>query len=396
MAKKICFVIMPFGEKPDIDGKVLDFDKVYKYLIQPPVEAIKMDCIRCDKIGKPGWIHAQIIEHIYQDDVAVVDITTLNPNVFYELGVRHALRSAVTVLIRKKRTNLPFNIQGLKVIDYDLEDPECLEEAKHKIEEFIRNGLKEVKGDSLVHEILPLRIATLPKVLHKTETFVYTLVNSPEKAICITTGDIQRIKGIDIWVSSENTNMQMARFFDRSVSSVVRYLGADKNQAGVVIKDTIAEELTKIVGHHNTVPAATIIATESGQLKNTHSVKVIFHAAAASGAVGVGYVPVPNVADCVTNALTKADSPEYESCNLRSILFPLMGTGTARGDLKIFVSPLIGAAIEYLRANHDSRIQRAHFMAWSEEELIACRTVLDNSPAVRRNKRNNSSPPKRV
>jgi O-acetyl-ADP-ribose deacetylase (regulator of RNase III) len=394
MAKKRCFVIMPFGEKPDIDGKVLDFEKVYKYLIKPSLEAMKMDCIRCDEIGKPGWIHAQMIEHIYQDDVVVVDITTLNPNVFYELGARHALRASVTVLIRKKGTKLPFNIQGLNTIDYDSEDLQSVEEAKQKIGDFIRHGLKASKGDSLVHDVLPLRIGTLPKVLHKTETFVYPLVNILQKAICITTGDIQKIKDIDIWVSSENTNMQMARYFDRSVSSVIRYLGADKDQAGTVTKDTMVEELAKIVGHQTAVPPATVIATHAGQLKHTHSVKMIFHAAAVSGAIGVGYVPIPNLADCVTNALTKADSPEYENFNLKSILFPLMGTGTARGDLKTIVCPLIEAAIEYLLANRTSRIERVHFIARSEEELNTCLSVLDNSPTVRRNERT-GSPPRR-
>ena len=384
MAKKRCFVIMPFGEKPDVDGKALDFDKVYKYLIRPPVESMDIECIRCDEISKPGWIHAEMIEHIYQDDVAVVDITTLNPNVFYELGVRQALRSSTTVLIRKKGTKLPFNIQGLNVIDYDPEDKESVKETKRKIADFVRHGLQASKGDSLVHEVLPLRIATLPRVLNKTETFAYALADNPEKSVCIITGDIQRIKGIDIWVNSENTNMQMARFFDRSVSGVIRYLGAEKNQAGLVTKDSIAEDLARIVGHQNTVPPATVIATASGQLATTHSVKMIFHAATVAGGVGQGYTPIPNIADCVTNALTKADSPEFDRVGLRSILFPLMGTGTARGDLRDIVAPLIEAAIEYLRTNRNSRIQQVHFMALSEAELVACRSLLDNSPVVRR------------
>src|SRR5215475_1734473 len=165
MPKKKCFVIMPFGEKPDVGGRPLDFDKVYKYLIKPPISAMGIECVRCDEIGKPGWIHAEMIEHIYEDDIAVVDITTLNPNVFYELGVRHALRAAVTVLIRKKDTKLPFNIQGLNAINYDPEDMESVEETKAKIADFVRNGLQAAKGDSLVHKVLPLRIGTLPRTI---------------------------------------------------------------------------------------------------------------------------------------------------------------------------------------------------------------------------------------
>lgn len=313
----------------------------------------------------------------------MVDITTLNPNVFYELGVRHALRASVTVLIRKKDTKLPFNIQGLNAIDYDPEDMESVEEAKKKIGEFVRNGLQASKGDSLVHEVLPLRIGTFPRAIHEAEQFSYTLIDNGEKGICITTGDIQTIKGVDIWVNSENTNMQMARFYDRSVSSIIRYLGAEKDQAGVVVKDSIADALAEIVGAKHTVPPATVIATIAGELSKTHAVKRIFHAASVVGEIGRGYAPIQNIADCVTNALVKADSRQLESAGLTSILFPLMGTGTARGDLRGIVAPLIKAAIQFLRTNGNSRIRRVHFLAFTEDELATCRSVLDSSPAVR-------------
>jgi O-acetyl-ADP-ribose deacetylase (regulator of RNase III) len=383
MPKKKCFVIMPFGEKPDVGGQPLDFDKVYKYLIKPPISAMGIECLRCDEIGKPGRIHAEMIEHIYEDDIAVVDITTLNPNVFYELGVRHALRASVTVLIRKKDTKLPFNIQDLNAIDYDPEDMESVEETKTKIADFVRNGLQAAKGDSLVHEVLPLRIGTPPRTISETKHFSYSLINNADKSICITTGDIQKIKDIDIWVSSENTNMQMARFYDGSVSSVIRYLGAERDQAGLIVKDSIADALAQIVGAQHAVPPAAVIATTAGQLSKTHAVKMIFHAASVVGGVGRGYAPIQNIADCVTNALAKADSPELESAGLTSILFPLMGTSSARGDLRDIVAPLINAAIEFLRMNRNSRVCRVHFTAHTEDQLAACLSVLDSSHAVR-------------
>lgn len=382
MPKK-CFVIMPFGEKPDVGGRLLDFDKVYKYLIKPPIVAMGIECIRCDEIGKPGLVHSEMIGHIYEDDIAVVDITTLNPNVFYELGVRHALRASVTVLIRKKDTKLPFNIQGLRAIEYDPEDLESVEETKTKIQEFVRNGLQALKGDSLVHEVLGLRIGTLPRIIDETRHISYSLIDNPEKSIYITTGDLQKIKGIDIWVSSENTNMQMARFYDFSVSSIIRYLGAEKNQAGLVVSDCIADALRQIVGDQHAVPPATVIETTAGQLSKSHGVKMIFHVASVVGGIGRGYVPIQNISDCVTNALAKVDSEELESAGLTSILFPLMGTGTARGDLSDIVAPLINAAIEYLRANRDSHVHQVHFAAFTEIELSACLSVLDRSHAVR-------------
>jgi hypothetical protein len=67
-------------------------------------------------------------------------------------------------------------------------------------------------------------------------------INSSGKFITLFTGDIGALKAADIWVSSENTNMQMARFYDLSISGTVRYLGA-KKESGIVIEDIIAQEL---------------------------------------------------------------------------------------------------------------------------------------------------------
>jgi len=114
---KTCFVIMPFGEKSDLDGKVIDFNKVYENFIKKTVENTGLNCVRCDEIEQAGWIHEDMFEYIFKSEVAIVDITTLNANVFYELGVRHTLRENVTILIRRKGTRIPFNLKGFRVIN---------------------------------------------------------------------------------------------------------------------------------------------------------------------------------------------------------------------------------------------------------------------------------------
>jgi hypothetical protein len=168
MASHQCFVIMPFGEKREINGDLIDFDKIYNLMIKPAITDLGIDCVRCDEVGKPVWIHAEMIDYLYKDDIAVVDISTLNANVFYELGARHALRGSATISIRKKGRKLPFNIQGFNVIEYDHQDIKSVEDTKRKIKEHVRNGLKASNVYSLVHTILPLRILTKPFVIHKT------------------------------------------------------------------------------------------------------------------------------------------------------------------------------------------------------------------------------------
>lgn len=160
-AKKKCFVLMPFGEKIDHDGQKIQFDTVYKYIVKEVAERTGLECVRSDEVAAAGWVHKDMIEHILHDEVVIVDITTLNPNVFYELGVRHALRPCVTILIRMKGTNLPFDIRGMRAINYGL-DVESADKAKQEIEQFISNGLKNKDPDSLVYDVLPgLKISVL-------------------------------------------------------------------------------------------------------------------------------------------------------------------------------------------------------------------------------------------
>jgi O-acetyl-ADP-ribose deacetylase (regulator of RNase III) len=372
-----CFVIMPFGEKKDPDGKEIDFDKIYKYLIKQGVERIEgLSCLRCDEIEESGVIHKKMLEHIYQADVALVDITTLNPNVFYELGVRHTLADHVTVIIKRKDTKIPFNIRSLKAIPYEPTDMESVDEAKKQIVAFIESGLKTRKVDSLVHESLPIRIAEEITSLKVTKKFLAPL---GDKKIGIITGDMMGVEGVDVWVSSENTNMQMARFYERSVSGTIRYYGAQRNQAGQVIDDILQKELTKIVGENANVDAGTVIATSPGELAGSNGVKRIFHAAAVYGQVGRGFMPINNVADCIKNALKLADSKQEKEADLRNILFPLLGTGQGGGKLREIVRSLLATAKSYLENKPKSVIREVYFLCYTEREFAECRWAFEQA-----------------
>ena len=160
---------------------------------------------------------------------------------------------------------------------------------------------------------------------------------------------------------------------------MVRYLGARKDQAGQVIEDTVAGELAQIMGDRTHLHATTVIATGSGELEKTNKVKKIFHAASVSGEIGQGYRPIENIGGCVTAALKKVDSPDFSDQGLKSILFPLMGTGTGKGSLPDNAKKLLEAAISYLEANPDSTIQRLYFLTWTDQELETCRSLLDKA-----------------
>ncbi|MDQ3920701.1 MAG: DUF4071 domain-containing protein, partial [Acidobacteriota bacterium] len=99
MTKPLCFVLMPFGKKPDAAGAVVDFDAVYKNLIAPAISDAGMEPLRADEEMTGGVIHKPMFERLILCEYAVADLTTANANVFYELGIRHAARPWSTVLV---------------------------------------------------------------------------------------------------------------------------------------------------------------------------------------------------------------------------------------------------------------------------------------------------------
>jgi tetratricopeptide (TPR) repeat protein len=114
----LCFVLMPFGKKMDSAGRVTNFDSVYAKIIAPAVERAGLEPIRADEEKIGGTIHKPMFERLMLCHYAVADITGANPNVFYELGIRHAMRPRSTVIVFGEGTVLPFDIALVRGIAY--------------------------------------------------------------------------------------------------------------------------------------------------------------------------------------------------------------------------------------------------------------------------------------
>src|SRR5262245_30013245 len=117
----LCFVLMPFGRKPAASGSMVDFDAVYADLIAPGIEAAGMEPLRADQELTGGIIHKPMFERLILCEFAVADLTTANANVFYELGLRHAVRPSSTLLLFAEGTGqLPFDVALLRALPYKL------------------------------------------------------------------------------------------------------------------------------------------------------------------------------------------------------------------------------------------------------------------------------------
>ena len=116
----LCFVLMPFGSKPDsTGGPPLDFDRIYGEAIEPAIRDAGLRPVRADREVVGGIIHKPMFERLLLCDFAVADLTTANANVFYELGVRHATRPRTTLPIFAQHHPILFDVNLLRALPYE-------------------------------------------------------------------------------------------------------------------------------------------------------------------------------------------------------------------------------------------------------------------------------------
>jgi tetratricopeptide (TPR) repeat protein len=152
----LCFVVMPFGVKPDGRGGSVDFDAVYSELLAPAIRAANLDPLRADQELVGGLIHKPMYERLILADYAIADLTTANANVFYELGVRHAVRPYSTVLVSADVKRVPFDLAPDRVLPYALDAagrPAELDGDRAKVVQALE-GAREAQTDSPVFQLI--------------------------------------------------------------------------------------------------------------------------------------------------------------------------------------------------------------------------------------------------
>ena len=125
------FVVMPFGQKearpatpesattPATAAITIDFDRVYSQLIEPALSCAGCVSFRADKEPGAGDIRTDMFYELVTADVVLADISLLNANVFYELGVRHGVAPRGVFMIHGGWTRRPFDVAPDRTFDYD-------------------------------------------------------------------------------------------------------------------------------------------------------------------------------------------------------------------------------------------------------------------------------------
>ncbi len=117
----MCFIAMPFGSRAAESGMIIDFDRVH-FFIRQGAEAAGLEAIRADFEPAGGFIHKPMLERLLVAEYVVADLTLANPNVMYEVGVRHGASARATLLLCADPFvgKLPFDFKPLRMVPYTL------------------------------------------------------------------------------------------------------------------------------------------------------------------------------------------------------------------------------------------------------------------------------------
>ncbi|MCG6265984.1 hypothetical protein [Vibrio furnissii] len=205
--KPSCFVIMPIADQKGYDDG--HFTLVYEDIIKPAIIAAGMEVeqARADEVKNSNLIHLDILRKVIESDIAICDMSSRNPNVFYELGMRQAFDKP-TVLIRDEDTMVPFDINGLRYVEY-------------------KKGMRHRDVVKAVADLTSTLKATYEKKDDKSE------VNSLIRLMDLTAAKVQHVE-----LTEDEKNSKLIEIKLASLTDMVEQLGRKIEFGGVRKKVT--------------------------------------------------------------------------------------------------------------------------------------------------------------
>ena len=182
------FIVRPFGKKLLVKrdkntGKLIeevefDFDRVENELITPALRQLHLEGGNTGKIFESGDIREDMFSLLLQADIVIADITIHNANVFYELGIRHALRDKKTILIKMPGFDeTPFDILGYRYVSYKMDDPSVsVPHLRKTLEEVNLSDRKDSPVFNLLPKLVPqdpLKLMVIPAEFIKEAEIAY-------------------------------------------------------------------------------------------------------------------------------------------------------------------------------------------------------------------------------
>jgi tetratricopeptide (TPR) repeat protein len=148
--RPMCFMAMPFGRR-SADGMTIDFDRTWEY-IRPGIQESGLEAIRADFEPSGGFIHRAMLERLLVAEYVVADLTMANPNVMYEVGVRHGASARATLLLCATSfvSTIPFDFKPLRMVSYQLAaDGSLADESGAALTRIVCERLQQARSGQL-------------------------------------------------------------------------------------------------------------------------------------------------------------------------------------------------------------------------------------------------------
>lgn len=236
---KNCFIISPLGS--DDSETRRKADGLINSVLKPILTASGYKVIAPHEIDTPGSITRQVIQHLLDDELVIANLTELNPNVMYELAVRHAKRLPVVCLV-ERGTKLPFDIATERTIFYD-NDMAGVELLKPKLSKAIKEALEEAEPDNPIYRVVSDSI--MREVTVKDDAQSYILKRLDEITFQLnklrnTTDENpfrKRSRRLSLTVSKNGNKLIAEKVVDQVISK------AKVEVASIILRDTEGDKI---------------------------------------------------------------------------------------------------------------------------------------------------------
>lgn len=151
--RKTCFFVTPIGGENSPQRNRAD--KVKKHILHP-VLSNELDIVRADDVDETGDISQDIIVRLHRSDLVVADLTGQNPNVMYEVGIRHCFNRPLVSLV-ENASEIPFDIAMERAILYDIADLDSVEATKARLDRSVKKAIAHQNYKSPVVRALELQ-----------------------------------------------------------------------------------------------------------------------------------------------------------------------------------------------------------------------------------------------
>lgn len=255
--KGTCFLLAPIGA-PRTEVRQRS-DYVRELVIRPAVESAGYRLTRADELAAPGNITTQIIRHVVDAPIVIADLSGANPNVMYELAVRHAISKPV-ILVTTDARHIPFDIASYRVIVIDDQDPSSPQLSQHLIVEAIRAAERDADRVDT-----PISAAINVAGVRRRLSLEHAEEGPQEAGVLSALADInERLKGLEYRLSASTTG-DGERPYSRRVFIVHGHDGELKNELARLLERL---QFEPVILHELADRGDTIFAKLTGEMSD--------------------------------------------------------------------------------------------------------------------------------